>query len=171
MPELPNGWVWASSEMLAEGGWGGIVIGPFGSNLKVSNYTASGVPLVFVRHIRSHDFAGIRPQFISAVKARELAAHEAEPGDILITKMGDPPGDAAIYPSGFPNAVITADCIRWRPTPLMNTSFLEMWVNSFWASLDHEQDPRRGAAENQFGIISRPSGTRRQPRRATAYRR
>jgi type I restriction enzyme S subunit len=28
--------------------------------------------------------------------------------------MGEPPGDAALYPIGAPKAIITADCIKWR---------------------------------------------------------
>jgi type I restriction enzyme, S subunit len=34
------------------------------------------------------------------------------PGDVLITKMGDPPGDTTVYPEGQPDAIITADCIK-----------------------------------------------------------
>ncbi|MEZ5433809.1 MAG: hypothetical protein R3F31_22125 [Verrucomicrobiales bacterium] len=50
-------------------------------------------------------------------KAGELAAHAVVGGDLLITKMGEPPGDSAIYPMGSPDAIITADCIKWRLAP------------------------------------------------------
>jgi type I restriction enzyme S subunit len=106
------------------------VIGPFGSDLKTSDYRDSGIPLVFVRHIRSGNFSGLRPQFVAEDKARQLAAHLARPGDILVTKMGDPPGDAAIYPSGMPDAIVTADCIRWRPSNVLTAAFLVEWINS-----------------------------------------
>ena len=46
----------------------------------------------------------------------ELASHSVYPGDLLITKMGDPPGDVCIYPEGRPRAIITADCIRFAPS-------------------------------------------------------
>ena len=46
-------------------------------------------------------------------KAAELSAHPALPNDILITKMGDPPGDCSIYPVDAPIAVITADCLKF----------------------------------------------------------
>ena len=42
--------------------------------LKVSDYSGDGVPLVFVRNIRSGDFVGLDPKFVSAEKATELAA-------------------------------------------------------------------------------------------------
>lgn len=91
-----------------------VIIGPFGSNLKTSDFTDSGVPLIFVRDIRAGDFSEPRA-FVSSEKALQLRAHIALPGDVLVTKMGDPPGDAAIYDGTGP-AVITADCIRLRPT-------------------------------------------------------
>lgn len=131
LPELPAGWVWTTTEILTNGGRGQIVIGPFGSDLKVSDYQESGVPLIFVRHIRTKDFKGTRPQFVSPEKAKQLCAHTALPGDILVTKMGDPPGDVAKYPDLAP-AIITADCIRWRHHPYASADFLEAWINSFW---------------------------------------
>ena len=87
-------------------------IGPFGSNLKVSDYRESGHPLVFVREIRARSFGDAATKFVSSEKFEALSAHRVCPGDILITKMGDPPGDVAIYPLGRPEAVITSDCIK-----------------------------------------------------------
>jgi type I restriction enzyme S subunit len=99
-----------------------VVIGPFGSNLKTSDFTDSGVPLIFVRDIRAGDF--LKPRaFVSEEKARELGAHIALPGDLVVTKMGDPPGDVAVYDGPVP-AVITADCIRLRPARGYDTRYL-----------------------------------------------
>ncbi len=87
-------------------------IGPFGSNLKVADYREEGHPLIFVREIRANRFGDDATKFVSDEKFKELKAHRALPGDILITKMGDPPGDVTIYPASRPEAVITADCIK-----------------------------------------------------------
>ncbi|MGP3790053.1 restriction endonuclease subunit S [Pseudomonas sp. B392_1p] len=91
-----------------------LAIGPFGSNLKVSDYRESGHPLVFVREVRAEAFGDEKTKFVSPEKFEELCAHRVRPGDLLITKMGDPPGDVAVYPAGSPEAVITADCIKFR---------------------------------------------------------
>jgi type I restriction enzyme, S subunit len=112
-PALPQGWAWARPSEIQADIDNALTIGPFGSNLKVSDYRESGVPLIFVRHIRSEDFRGGNPKFVTEQKARELASHIARAGDILITKMGDPPGDACRYPDDAPDAIITADCIKW----------------------------------------------------------
>lgn len=122
LPELPAHWTWASPSQLSSADRHALAIGPFGSNLKVSDYQDEGVPLVFVRNIRSEVYADAT-KFVSDSKAKELASHTVDPGDILVTKMGEPPGDSSIYPIGAPKAVITADCIKWRVAPDLNPKF------------------------------------------------
>jgi type I restriction enzyme S subunit len=131
LPELPTGWVWASPEQLVSSDDYSLAIGPFGSNLKVSDYTDEGVPLIFVRNIRSQTFGGDSTNYISQEKAEELRAHWISPGDILVTKMGDPPGDACLYPYGQPKAVITADCIKLHLHYILNSSMYFVYtINS-----------------------------------------
>jgi type I restriction enzyme S subunit len=122
LPELPDHWTWASPSQLSSAARHALSIGPFGSNLKVSDYQDEGVPLVFVRNIRSEVYTD-GTKFVSESKAKELASHTVDPGDILVTKMGEPPGDSSIYPIGAPHAVITADCIKWRVAPDLNPRF------------------------------------------------
>jgi len=126
LSELPEGWVWASPEQVSAGEPYSLAIGPFGSSLKVSDYKTEGVPLVFVRNIRSGSFGGENTVYVTADKAAELSAHSVEAGDILVTKMGDPPGDVCRYPANRPPAVITADCIKLRVIKLgIDPSFIE----------------------------------------------
>ncbi|MEU1916891.1 restriction endonuclease subunit S [Streptomyces massasporeus] len=113
MTDLPTGWRMLTAHEIAGESRQALIIGPFGSNLKKVDYRPEGVPLVFVRDIRGGDFSNPRT-FVSPDKAEELKAHHVMPGDVLITKMGSPPGDAAVYNGAGP-AVITADCIRLRP--------------------------------------------------------
>ena len=101
-----------------------LVIGPFGSNLKTSDYRGEGVPLVFVRDIRSRSFDSPRA-FVDEDKAIELSSHVVIPGDVLITKMGEPPGDTAVYRGDGP-AVITADCIRLRPMTGIDSRYVAL---------------------------------------------
>jgi type I restriction enzyme, S subunit len=119
LPPLPEGWTWASPEQLSAADLYSLAIGPFGSNLKVSDYTDSGVPLIFVRNVRAGSFTKAKEVFVTENKAAELKAHQVSGGDILVTKMGAPPGDACLYPVAAPTAVITADCIKFRPSPLL----------------------------------------------------
>jgi type I restriction enzyme, S subunit len=99
-----------------------LAIGPFGSNLKVSDYRDNGVPLVFVRDIRRRSFGGEGTRYVDEAKATELSSHIVRAGDVLVTKMGDPPGDVALY--NGPDAVITADCIKITPVEGMRAEYL-----------------------------------------------
>ncbi|HIF9150961.1 TPA: restriction endonuclease subunit S [Photobacterium damselae] len=106
-------------------------IGPFGSNLKVADYKKEGHPLVFVREIRTRVFGGENTKYVDNDKFTELAAHRVKPGDLLITKMGDPPGDVAIYPETSPEAVITSDCIKLDVNmQLINKKFAFYYLQS-----------------------------------------
>lgn len=113
LPELPGGWCWIRPEEIAAPENYSIGIGPFGSNLKVSDYRDSGVPLIFVRNITRSDFKRDL-KYVDHAKYLELIAHTVKPLDLVITKMGDPPGDCEIYPAESPKAVLTADCLKLR---------------------------------------------------------
>jgi type I restriction enzyme S subunit len=111
--KIPESWSWVRPENIASPTPYSIGIGPFGSNLKVPDYRDKGVPLIFVRNITRNDFS-LNLKYIEQQKAEELKAHTVEPLDIVITKMGDPPGDCQIYPAKAQKAVLTADCLKFR---------------------------------------------------------
>jgi type I restriction enzyme, S subunit len=113
LPDLPETWTWITPDEISSPEKYSIGIGPFGSNLKVSDYKSEGVPLVFVKNITRNNFT-LDLKFITDHKLKELIAHSIKPLDIVITKMGDPPGDCAIYPENRPVAVITSDCLKFR---------------------------------------------------------
>jgi type I restriction enzyme S subunit len=152
LPSLPDNWTYASAEQLAASEPYSFGIGPFGSNLKVSDYRAEGVPLIFVRNIRSREFDSSVSHYVTRSKANELAPHTVRPGDVLITKMGDPPGDAAVYPLTAPLAVLTADCIKLRVTELGPPArWIEFAMNS---ALLRQQVLRRtrGVAQKKVSL-------------------
>jgi type I restriction enzyme, S subunit len=128
--ELPTDWRQVSLvELLADQKYA-LAIGPFGSNLKRSDYRTSGVPLVFVRNIRANDF-DLSPVYVTRAKANDLSSHVVREGDVLVTKMGDPPGDTTIYPVNRPDAVITADCIKVTTDPeVVSNRYLSLAIGS-----------------------------------------
>ena len=128
LDRLPPGWIWATTQSLAKDERNAVAIGPFGSDLKVDDYRDAGVPLVFVRNIRKRDFAS-GAKFVSHEKAAELSAHLVRPGEVLVTKMGDPPGDAAVYRQTA-SAVITADCIKITPGSAILADFLALAIST-----------------------------------------
>jgi len=151
LPELPATWTYISPDQLSASEDHSLAIGPFGSNLKVSDYTETGIPLVFVRNIRTSNY-DLDPKFIDVNKATELEAHSIDPGDLLITKMGDPPGNAALYPNHRPRAIITADCIKLRTTPIITAkSFFISVINSKFIS-NQIASRTRGVAQKKISL-------------------
>jgi type I restriction enzyme S subunit len=126
---LAPGWEWATPADVASDERGSIVIGPFGSDLKTSDYREAGVPLIFVRNVRAAYFGADKAKFVSLEKARSLSSHEARKGDVLVTKMGDPPGDATVYSVDEPG-IVTADVIRMRPSGNVDPFYLATAINS-----------------------------------------
>jgi len=123
MSELPHGWSLVTVDQVTACERYALAIGPFGSSLKVSDYRSYGVPLVFVRNIRASAFGPNDLRYVSREKAESLLPHQVSQGDLLITKMGNPPGDATIYPLTQPG-IVTADCIKMTPHPSIDARYL-----------------------------------------------
>ena len=126
-----NLWREVSMSELAADKQHSLVIGPFGSDLKVSDYRPSGIPVVFVKNVRPNAFDGSTGQFVSDEKATRLSAHAVRSGDLVITKMGFPPCVAAVYPEGVTDGVVTADIIKMSPDrSKVNEKYLVHFLNS-----------------------------------------
>jgi type I restriction enzyme, S subunit len=68
---------------------------------------------------------------VTEEKAKELAVCKVMPGDVLVAKVGDPPGTAAIYPKSQPTGIVTQDVIRIRvKRTLVNPEYLATFLNS-----------------------------------------
>lgn len=143
---LPSGWFWRSIDEVTGGTPDGTVIGPFGSDLLASDYRAEGTPLVFVRDVRRAHFSSQDRRYVDANKADQLRRHVAKKGDVLVTKMGDPPGDAAVYDLDD-EAIVTADVIRIRPSHGYDARFIAYAINS--------QVARRQVAEITRGVAQK----------------
>lgn len=110
---------------------GSFVNGPFGSDLLTSELQLDGIPVVYIRDIRNGEYLRVSKACVSEEKAKALNVCEVGPGDVLVAKVGDPPGIAAIYPSGQSKAIITQDVIRIRVDQrLVVPEFIQAYLNS-----------------------------------------
>lgn len=75
-----------------------VVSGPFGSNLKVSDYINEGVPILRLQNIGKGFFINKDIKYISKIKAEELKYHSFISGDIALAKLGIPIGKTCIIP-------------------------------------------------------------------------
>jgi type I restriction enzyme S subunit len=109
-----------------------IVDGPFGSNLKTSDYVETGVPVLQGKNITGDEFVWKDIRYITSSKARELARSSVEVGDHLVIKIGSI-GYSAIIDNlnGHAFAIIPANLARIRPNrKLVNDSYLHHWLVS-----------------------------------------
>ena len=104
--------------------------GPFGSNLKASDYTEDGVRIIQLQNIGEGVFNDEYKIFTSESKADDLIANNIYPGEIIFSKMGDPVARACIVPCGAPRYVMASDGIRFKPDPKKaDVYFLLNYVN------------------------------------------
>src|SRR5690554_3710423 len=86
--------------------------GPFGSNLKSSDYVSDGVRIIQLQNIGDAEFMDDYKIFTSEEKANELLSNNIYPGEIILSKMGDPVGRACLIPDNHPRYVMCSDGIR-----------------------------------------------------------
>lgn len=116
---------------LKDGGNSSFSNGPFGSDLLTSELQEEGVPVIYIRDIRNGYFKWKSNVYVTEQKARSLANCQVLPDDIIIAKVGDPPGISAIYPRGLPMGIITQDVIRLRVNKnIVLPIYLSFFINS-----------------------------------------
>ena len=119
---LPEIWEWVTVKDAGAPEKNAIVDGPFGSNLKVSDYVENGpVPVLTTKNLNG-SIEGIR--YISQDKFEELIRSAVYPGDILMAKIGSC-GKTGIYPQGRPPAMIPANLLK---VTLNKNFFLKYYI-------------------------------------------
>jgi type I restriction enzyme M protein len=108
-----------------------IVDGPFGSNLKASEYVDNGLPIIRLQNIERYNFIDKNIKYVTLEKADQLKRHSFGKGDIIISKLGDPLGKACIIPDEFEWGIIVADVVRIRVDEnIASKHFIELVLNS-----------------------------------------
>lgn len=90
-----------------------IKCGPFGTQLKQSEYTDSGVPVWGIPQVNAA-FSIPADTFVPQEKADYLSSYMIKAGDIAMSRKGNI-GQCAIYPEAFEPGIIASDVLRIRP--------------------------------------------------------
>ena len=123
-----NNWKYSTIQQIAIPN--SLVDGPFGSNLKSSEYTAEGVRLIQLQNIGTGFWINNNQKYISQAKYYQLIRHGAKPGDLAIAKMAEPVARCCLLPETCPLYVIVADCIKMTVKEHFNKSFVRHAINS-----------------------------------------
>jgi type I restriction enzyme S subunit len=110
---LPDGWAWVAVEKLAKSEPNSLGAGPFGTIFKAKDFRSEGVPIIFLRHVAPLRYLNHKPGFMDVQKWEQLfKPYSVYGGELLITKLGEPPGVCATYPRGIGPAMVTPDVIK-----------------------------------------------------------
>jgi type I restriction enzyme S subunit len=126
---LPDEWVWVQLNDLLP--VNGIFDGPFGSNLKTSDYTESGARVIRLENIGHLHFIGSKESFVSPEKYHSLLKHAVHPGDIIFSSFVDEDIRVCVLPDTLDKqALAKADCFTLRPKDIVTPKYLAMQLAS-----------------------------------------
>lgn len=128
LPKLPEQWVWTNVGWLAAPEPYALVDGPFGSNLKTTDYAEKGVRVIRLQNIGESEFKDRDYAFISRAKFETLQKHKICPGDLIFATLGDPVARVCRFPVDYPVALVKADCIRFKVDAACAKSLYVMWA-------------------------------------------
>ncbi|WP_336755899.1 restriction endonuclease subunit S [Pantoea sp. USHLN298] len=129
--EMPSHWEEKQLGYLAKQDRNAFVDGPFGSDLKTTDYQDGGIPLIQLNNIRDGKHFLKNTKFVTEKKRMELSRHIAYPKDIVFAKMAEPVARAAKVNEEYPEYVIVADCVKMTPNKeIINEDYLVWAANS-----------------------------------------
>lgn len=119
-PDAKN-WPLCTVEQILRGGRQSIRTGPFGSQLKHSEFTDEGIPVLGIDNVVSNKFLWAKPRYIAPEKYTSFLRYRVFPGDVIVTIMGTT-GRVCVTPDDLPECmstkhlcVLTLDRVRADP--------------------------------------------------------
>lgn len=129
LARLPSEWEWVKIVETVFNTADDIVDGPFGSNLKNSDYVdGAPIPVISISNIEEGYNKKVR--YITKDKFETIKRSAVYPGDIIVAKIGSTYGKTGIYPESMPVGVIPANLLRIRPSKHYNKKLLVCYLQS-----------------------------------------
>ena len=153
---IPEDWAVSRIEsMISE-----ISMGPFGSDIKVSNFVSEGVPVLSGANVRSERLRDSFENFVTPAKAQSLKKAVARKGDVVVTHRGTL-GQVSYIPedSAFERYVISQSQFRAR---FIEDLVSPSWVVLYFHSARGSQSLLEGKGHTGVPAIAQPTKTFRQ---------
>jgi len=111
LPLLPQSWAWIRLGSLNVD----VFDGPFGSNLKSSDYVDDGVRVIRLENIASLEFVDEKTSFVTEKKYVQLKKHTVGSGDLIFSSFVADETRVVMLPLQVEKAINKADCFCVRP--------------------------------------------------------
>lgn len=125
--DIPESWVECTMDSILPKG--DIFDGPFGSSLKSSDYTESGVRVIRLENIGVLEFRADKHTYISELKHEVLKRHSVFEGDIIFSSFISDELRVCVLPS-IGRAIAKADCFCLRPFKELNRQYIALQLSS-----------------------------------------
>jgi type I restriction enzyme S subunit len=120
--------------------------GPFGSQMLVSEFTETGIPVLGIDNVVSNTFTWGAKRFVSPEKYKQLERYTVRPGDVMVTIMGTT-GRVVIAPDDLPL------CISTKHLCTMSLDPQKMCPSYLWACLRWDPEVRAQTQRESKGAI------------------
>lgn len=140
-----NDWEEVQVQDLAKKRKGSMRTGPFGSDLRHSEFVDEGVAVIGIDNAVQNKFSWDQRRFITEEKYQKLKRYTLYPGDVIITIMGTT-GRSAVIPRDIPLSINTKHLVAITLDPdLTNPYFLSYSIHSNPAITEQINRKNRGA--------------------------
>lgn len=130
----------------------GFTGGPFGSNLKSSDYTKEGVRIIQLQNIGDGQFINDSEVYTTEFKANELISCNIYPDEILLSKMGDPVARACIVPRFHNRYLMCSDGIRLVVNKERYNSYFVFYSLNFPEFRSRAENASTGSTRKRIGL-------------------
>ena len=110
LPRVSDGWGWVRLGNLDVD----ISDGPFGSNLKGSDYVGNGIRVIRLENIGVLEFHNDKASYITLKKYKTISKHSVTAGDVIVSSFVASGTRAVVLPDYIERAVNKADCFCIR---------------------------------------------------------
>ncbi len=105
----------------------GLQTGPFGSQLKLNEFTSLGVPIVMPKDIRGGKISEDTISRTSMEKTKKLTKHQIKAGDIIFPRRGDL-GRIAVATESNEGWICGTGCLRARIIESIDKNYIHQYV-------------------------------------------
>ena len=159
LPPLPEGWCWASVEMLGGTDDQAVLTGPFGTALGRADFVADGTPVLTIGCLGSSGIDMQKSLYVTRQKAGRLRRYSLRSGDVLFSRMAAV-GRAGLVDPTLDGALFNYHVMRLRlDRHAIAPAFFVMYVRGSGVVGDYVTNVNHGvtARRNQHGAVARPT--------------